>query len=164
MKTGNSEDPMEIIALRQQPERCQEIAQLLHSEWSALANWSSVALISERLLLRNRAGHSGFTLLACHADGRLMGTASVIEYELDDDLSRRFWLGEVFTPITWRGMGVGSTLVKACIDHAQHHHIDRLWLYTPDQQNLYQRLGWREVEQRDVSGEWVSVMALDLAI
>ncbi|ROR11343.1 acetyltransferase (GNAT) family protein [Erwinia sp. JUb26] len=154
---------MEIFALRQQPDRSEEIARLLYSEWSALANWSSVAKISERLLQRNHADRRSFTLLACHTDGNLMGTASVIEFELDDNPSRRFWLGEVFTPVAWRGKGVGSALVNSCISHAKSNRMDCLWLYTPDQQNLYQRLGWREVEQREVSGEWVSVMVLDLA-
>lgn len=154
---------MEIITLRQQPERSQEIAHLLHSEWSALANWSSVAQISERLLQRNHSNRSSFTLLACHTDGDLMGTASVIEFELDDNPSRRFWLGEVFTPVAWRGKGVGSALVNACINFAKNDQMDSLWLYTPDKQDLYRRLGWREVEQREVSGEWVSVMVLDLA-
>ncbi|MBK0032770.1 GNAT family N-acetyltransferase [Erwinia sp. S43] len=154
---------MEIVPLRQQPERSLEIAQLLHSEWSALQNWSSIARINERLLLRNHPDRSSFTLLADHADGSLMGTASVIEYELDDDPSRRFWLGEVFTPVAWRGKGVGSALVNACIQYARNDRMDSLWLYTPDKQSLYQRLGWREIEQREVSGEWVSVIVLNLA-
>ncbi|MEJ4043491.1 hypothetical protein [Erwinia sp. SLM-02] len=37
------------------------------------------------LRLRNHPDSSSFTLLACDADGSLMGTASVIEYELGDN-------------------------------------------------------------------------------
>lgn len=153
---------MNIFTLSQQPERDCEIARLLHSEWSDLANWSSLSLICERLQQRNQPECATFTLLACERDNRLMGTASVIEYELADDPARRYWLGEVFTDAHFRGQGVGSRLTAACIQQAREKQIAQLWLYTPDQQRLYYRLGWREIERREVSGEWVSVMMRDL--
>lgn len=153
---------MVIFTLCQQPERRHEIARLLHSEWSEFANWSSLASISQRLQERNQHDSGSFTLIACDTDGTLTGTASVIEYELDDRPERRYWLGEVFTPREWRGKGVGSSLVKACITRARSQQMAALWLYTPDQQALYRRLGWQDVEQRTVSGEWVTVMMLSL--
>jgi predicted N-acetyltransferase YhbS len=153
---------MPIFPLREQPERHYEIARLLHSEWSALPAWSSLSAISQRLQQRNCEEKDSFTLIACHADGTLTGTASVIEYELDDRPERRYWLGEVFTPREWRGQGVGSALVNACIARAGEQRIEALWLYTPDQQALYRRLGWQDVEQRTVCGESVTVMVLRL--
>jgi len=38
-----------------------------------------------------------------------------------------------------------------------------LRLYTPDQQKLYERFGWHEVEQSMVDGELVSIMARNAA-
>ena len=154
---------MPIVTLRQQPERRHEIARLLHSEWSELANWSSLAVISQRLDERNQHDSGSFTLIACDTDGTLTGTASVIEYELDDRPERRYSLGEVFTPTEWRGKGISSRLVNACIARARAQQIDALWLYTPDQQALYRRLGWQDVEQRWISEEWVTVMVLGLS-
>lgn len=154
---------MHIFTLRQQPERHHEIARLLFSEWSELPNWSCLSTISQRLQQRNRVETGSFTLIACDGDGTLTGTASVIEHELDDKPERHYWLGEVFTPIAWRGKGVGSSLVQACIERARAQKMDALWLYTPDQQALYRRLGWQDVEQRIVSGESVTVMVLRLA-
>lgn len=154
---------MPVFTLQQQPERHHEIARLLHSEWSALPNWSSLPAISQRLQQRNRHDAVTFTLLSCADDGTLMGTASVIEYELDDKPERRYWLGEVFTPREWRGKGVGSALVNACVARARDSGIDALWLYTPDQQPLYRRLGWQDAGQRWVSEEWVTLMVLPLS-
>jgi len=153
---------MDLIPLRQQPERTAEIAALLHSEWSHLPNWACLTQIDLRLQRRNCPSKSSFTLLACSANGPLMGTASVIEFELEDMPVRRYWLGEVFTAADFRGRGVGSALINACITAAQQQKIKELWLYTPDKQLLYQRLGWQEVEQREVNAERVSVMVRSL--
>lgn len=153
---------MHIFTLEQRPECGDDIARLLHSEWSDLENWASVEQIGERLRQRNQPGRHSVTLVACAPDNHLMATASIIEYELNDDPRRRYWLGEVFTALNWRGRGVGSALVKACIARAKAARLGELWLYTPDQQALYQRLGWYEVEQRDIAGERVSVMVLRL--
>lgn len=147
-----------IIPLSQQPQRAEEIAHFLFQEWHQLDNWADPLEVAERLHQRNLPGSVGFTLLALSDSGELSGTASVIEYELSDNPARRYWLGEVFTLAEWRGQGIGSRLVNACIAHARQQGVAELWLYTPDRQALYRRLGWREVEQREVNGEWVSVM------
>lgn len=139
-----------------------QIAALLHWEWSSLPRWSTQEGIQQRFIKRNHVDSEEFTLVACVEDGQLLGTASVIVHELDDRPERRFWLGEVFTPPEHRGKGVGSALTKACVAQAQQKGIKQLYLYTPDQQKLYQRLCWKEIEKREVSGEWVSVMSLDL--
>lgn len=153
---------MHIFPLCQQPECHREIARLLHSEWSDFPAWSSLPVIEQRLLERNQNESGSFTFVSSTAEGTLTGTASVIEYELDDRPERRFWLGEVLTPREWRGKGVGSALVNACIARAADQQMEALWLYTPDQQALYRRLGWQDVEQRWISEEWVTVMVLCL--
>lgn len=139
-----------------------QIAALLHWEWSSLPRWSTQEGIQQRFITRNQPDSEEFTLVAYVEDGQLLGTASVIVHELDDRPERKFWLGEVFTPPEHRGKGVGSALTKACVTHAQEQGIKQLYLYTPDQQSLYQKLGWQEIEKREVSGEWVSVMSLNI--
>ncbi|MDN6019776.1 MAG: GNAT family N-acetyltransferase [Enterobacterales bacterium] len=139
-----------------------QIAALLHWEWSSLPRWSTQEGIQQRFITRNQPDSEEFTLVAYVEDGQLLGTASVIVHELDDRPERKFWLGEVFTPPEHRGKGVGSALTKACVAHAQEQGIKQLYLYTPDQQSLYLKLGWQEIEKREVSGEWVSVMSLNI--
>ncbi|WP_369410983.1 N-acetyltransferase [Candidatus Pantoea formicae] len=48
------------------------------------------------------------------------------------------------------------------IAEARQRSIPALWLYTPDQQALYRRYGWQDVEQREVSHEEVTIMKLPL--
>lgn len=61
-----------------------------------------------------------------------------------------------------RGCGAGGVLVKTCLQAAWLLEINKLYLYTPDMQPLYARYGWRETDKREVNGETVSVMVLDL--
>ncbi|MBU9847241.1 GNAT family N-acetyltransferase [Rahnella ecdela] len=153
---------LEIVSLAGQTAHIPAISQLLHEEWSAFEHWAEPARISQRLQARISAGHHEFTLVALANKQEIAGTASVIRYELADRADREYWLGEVFTCVHMRGKGIGSALVRACVEKARAAGIDALWLYTPDQQALYARLGWQEAEQRELVGEHVTVMMLPL--
>jgi len=95
-------------------------------------------------------------------DGEPLGTASLSP----DDMSIRRelspWLASVFVPEASRGRGLASELVQRVEDEARDHGITRLYLYTPDQQALYARLGWREHEEVDYLGERVTIMVREL--
>jgi GNAT superfamily N-acetyltransferase len=90
-------------------------------------------------------------------------TCNVIRYELDDITAREYWSGELVTDRAFRGQDVAKALIQQAIARAQQQQIGELWLYTPEQQAYYQRLGWQSVEQRQIAGEDVTVMVLHLA-
>ncbi|WP_336268515.1 GNAT family N-acetyltransferase [Vreelandella arctica] len=91
-----------------------------------------------------------------------VGTASLIV----DDMSirREFtpWLASVFVVPEWRGQGIASALVRRVEAEAAAHGFKRFYLYTPDQQALYRRLGWQDVESLEYRGETVTVMLRQL--
>jgi predicted N-acetyltransferase YhbS len=153
---------MDIRSLATQPALITPLTQLLFREWSAYPNWQDPAQIASRLLARNQPAVNTLTLVATADEGALMGSASLIHYELTDVPEREFWLGEVITATEHRGKGVGSALITRMIAEARARAIAALWLYTPDQQALYRRFGWQDVEQREVDGDRVSVMMLRL--
>lgn len=88
-----------------------------------------------------------------------VGTASLIA----DDMSIRPeltpWLASVFVIPEWRGRGIASALVQRVEAEAQASRLGQFYLYTPDQQALYQRLGWQPIEQLGYRGENVTVMS-----
>lgn len=153
---------MQISTLRESPSLISAVVHMLYHEWSALPNWNDADVIRQRLNLRNAADAQTLTLVATGADGALMATASIIHYELSDISEREFWLGEVVTASEHRGKGLASALVTRLIAEARQRSIPALWLYTPDQQALYRRYGWQDVEQRHVSHEEVTIMKLPL--
>lgn len=97
------------------------------------------------------------------ADGIPAGTACV---NLDDMTTRPGlspWLANLYVDPPFRRQGVGSALVRAAEDAARRAGHVRLHLYTPDQERLYARLGWRILERCVYDGEEVAVMLRDLS-
>jgi len=95
-------------------------------------------------------------------ENNVVAAGSLICYELNDNPQRMYWLGEVITRPSHRGKGIGTTLVKRLIKHACEQNIAELWLYTPDMQPLYRKLGWVDEETRIVAEESVTVMVLNI--
>lgn len=153
---------MQIHCLAQMPTFYDQVTRMLHLEWSELPNWRDEQVIRQRLESRNTADAQTMTLFATTHEGELMATASIIHYELSDIPEREFWLGEVITAREHRGKGLASALVTQLIAEARAKSIPALWLYTPDQQALYRRFGWQDVEQRNIADEDVTVMVLKL--
>jgi predicted N-acetyltransferase YhbS len=134
------------------------IAKLLNQEWGALPPWASLSEIEQRLGRHANIGRAPFTLVALGEGDEFLGTASVKLFELPEHPDKAHWLGEVFVSSQLRGQGVGSALIRACIAECERLQIPALYLYTPDQQALYAKLGWEEIERSQVNGESVSIM------
>lgn len=154
---------MRIEPLADHPYLIAKIAKLLHEEWSDFPPWASLPIIEARLLAGAQLKQPPFTLVALSAMNEFLGTASVKLFELAGHQDKEHWLGEVFVPNTLRGRGLGSALTNECIQRSIDLGIHTLFLYTPDQQKLYERFGWHEVEQSMVDGELVSIMARNAA-
>lgn len=153
---------MQIRQLMDNPDYLAQTSGLLFREWSCLPLWADEERIRTRLIERNSSDNRQITLVVIDAENSVIAAASLIQYELSDDPQRIHWLGEVITQPSHRGQGIGSLLVKELIKYASAQNITELWLYTPDMQSLYRKLGWEDKETRIVGGESVSVMVLNL--
>ncbi|MBS0201759.1 MAG: GNAT family N-acetyltransferase [Planctomycetes bacterium] len=139
------------------------IAEHLRQEWKDFAPWSDIAVIEARL--RDASGSAPFPycLVAVSAAGEFLGTASVKRNELPGHPDKPFWLSEVLVPKPLRGQGIGRRLIEQIVESARSSGIPSLFLYTPDQQELYRRLGWEDCCQEFVNGEVVTIMCRTLA-
>ncbi|HDZ48440.1 hypothetical protein LCGC14_0035880 [marine sediment metagenome] len=113
--------------------------------------------------LKAECGQGGVPSIFVAMQGTIpVGTASLIA----DDMSIRPeltpWLASVFVVPEWRGQGIASSLVQQVEEEALENGIQHFYLYTPDQQALYRRLGWQDVELVEYRGEQVTVMARQL--
>ncbi|WP_300001267.1 GNAT family N-acetyltransferase [uncultured Cedecea sp.] len=153
---------MQIRPLMDNPDYLAQTSDLLFREWSSLALWADEEKIQARLIARNASDSSQITLVAIDTENRVIATASLVHYELNDNPQRMHWLGEIITKPSHRGQGTGTLLINALIKHASEQKMTELWLYTPDMQPLYRKLGWEEKETRIVDGESVSLMVLNL--
>lgn len=115
--------------------------------------------------LKTECGQGGVPSIFVAMQGETpVGTASLIA----DDMSIRReltpWLASVFVVPEWRGQGIASALVKRVEIEALENGIEHFYLYTPDQQALYRRLGWQDVESLEYRGETVTVMSRQLGL
>ncbi len=151
---------MRIEQLRHNLELVSEIARTLNQSWGDLPPWSTTDKIRERLLTGTGDAEFPHVLIAVDENGTFAATGSVKLYELPSRPAMVHWVGEIFVRPEHRGNGLGSRVTQALAEYAFARGVQELYLYTPDQQPLYARLGWVEVSIDTVNNEVVSIMAL----
>ena len=93
-----------------------------------------------------------------------LGTAALVMHDMDTHRELSPWLASVYVIPDARGRGVASALVRRIVQQAATLGIARLYLYTPDAQGLYEKLGWRVIGTEHFEGHHVTIMAIDPAM
>jgi N-acetylglutamate synthase-like GNAT family acetyltransferase len=92
------------------------------------------------------------------SDDELLGSASLIEHDMDSRLELTPWLAGVFVGPQQRRQGIGAALVRRVIGEATSLNISKLYLYTVDSAAFYANLGWLLLEHTAYRGKEVSIM------
>lgn len=90
-------------------------------------------------------------------NGVLAGIASVVAHDLPMCPTLGPWLANVLVLPQWRQRGIGSALVRHVMDYTCAR-VPALYLYTFDQVDLYQHLGWDIVQQAQYVGRPITIM------
>jgi len=152
---------MEIVYLADHLEFLPMVAHWHHREWAYLRAGDTLEARMERL--RNECGHSEIpTTVVAIDDGAVLGSAMLIEHDMDSRLDLSPWLASVFVAPERRHQGIGAALVRRIIEEARVLGERRLYLYTPDAEEFYAREGWRLIERTPYKGKDVTVMSYDL--
>ncbi|MBN1937063.1 MAG: dihydroorotate dehydrogenase electron transfer subunit [Anaerolineae bacterium] len=93
---------------------------------------------------------------------RVTGAASLSATDMHTRLELSPWLVGVYVDAFDRGRGIGAALVRHVVEQAREMGIETLWLFTPDQERFYQRMGWQAVERTRYRDEDVVIMKIDL--
>jgi GNAT superfamily N-acetyltransferase len=96
------------------------------------------------------------------ANHELLGSASIIEHDMDTRKELTPWLAGVYVAPEFRRQGIGSALVLHAMEQARENIIERLYLFTPDMDVFYARLGWKTFENTSYFGYVVTIMYVDL--
>lgn len=147
-----------VIVTEQDTQLIEQISHALNQEWADLTPWADIALIKQRLLERSMAEKPQILSCFVNNDGQLLATASTILHELPDVQQATWWLGEVLTVPSARGKKIGSQLIEVLYQHYRQFTNESLYLYTPDMQALYRKMGWQDEESREINDELVTVM------
>jgi predicted N-acetyltransferase YhbS len=113
-----------------------------------------------RLASRKGDGELGFV---AEVDGTLVGTALLVERELDQYHDIGPWLAGLVVHADWRGQGIGAMLVRAIEDQARRNASRQLFLYTYGAEGFYRALDWSLSERfADKDGAQCALMVRDL--
>jgi GNAT superfamily N-acetyltransferase len=133
---------MQIINLRQCPQAMQQLAQWHHDEWADY----------------NPAVPSTFVAM----EYEILGSADIVQHDMTIHQELTPWLASVYVDEPHRRQGIGSQLVRHVMQQASYAGYSKLYLFTPDQVEFYQHLGWQELIKEFYCGHEVTIMSADL--
>jgi GNAT superfamily N-acetyltransferase len=149
---------LDIAYLADAPHHLPELARWLHAEWGYLVPGSTVETQVERLRPRLQRRAVPCAFVALH-DGRLAGSASLVERDSLGHPEWSPWLAGVYVHADLRGHGIASALVERVADEARALGFPTLYLHATERRSLYARLGWRVEYEREFRGLPVAVMS-----
>lgn len=92
----------------------------------------------------------------------LVGSVSIVDHVFHQDKEPSAWLANLFVVPRMRNKGLGRQLLQYAEDIADSFDLQRLFLFTPDCKDYYQRQHWEFLHQARVQGAWVDVMVKPL--
>jgi N-acetylglutamate synthase-like GNAT family acetyltransferase len=152
---------MQILDLREEPQHIPILAAWHHHQWSSLNPDGS---LEKRIAKMQDYLSDDFvpsTLIA--KTDKLLGSAAIVENDMDTKPELTPWLASVFVAPQYRNQGIGSRLVKQLMQQAKQTGIEAIYLFTPDQVNFYQKLGWEVFSSEEYRGHSVTIMWVRLA-
>lgn len=151
---------MLILNLKDKPEHLLPLAQWHHAEWSYL---NPLRSFDQRVqeMQEDLEGKVIPTTFVAEDAGELLGSACILADDMSSHSELTPWLASVYVNEIHRGKGIGATLVKRVMQHAQENGVKRLYLYTPDQEQMYARLGWQLYSREPYNGTPVTIMSID---
>lgn len=151
-----------IEYLADRPEHLPALAGWLHAQWGSLSPGSTLATRAETMRGQLQRAAVPCAFVALDGD-RPAGTASLVENDMEVHPAWRPWLASVYVHRDFRRRGIGSALAERVAEEARALGVEKLYLFTPDQQRLYERLGWQRLREERYRGWEVTVMVRDLA-
>jgi len=151
---------MTIEYLADHPHFIPTLAEWFFAEWHEYSENASVERETKMLesSLQKRAIPT--TLIAVE-DGVLQGTAGLFWTDVIDEPDLSPWMASVYVAEEFRGRGIATALVQRLYEEAKAIGVKKMYLFTPDQERLYGRIGWTVLKRRPHQcGHEVVVMEL----
>ena len=137
------------------------LARWLHEQWGHMAPGRSVETAEAHL--RGCCNRNAIPLAAVAlSDSKPVGVACLVEHDMDTRKDLSPWLASVFVPPEHRGKGIGTALTRRIMNEAKALNVGTLYLFTPDRETFYSRLGWTVLERTEYRGEKIVIMKLDV--
>ena len=149
---------VQIGHLADYPQHLAVLAAWHHAQFGYLNTSVTVEQRTQRLRESAQKGALPTTFVAV-CEGRLLGSASLLPQTITHPhLSP--WLSSVYVAPEHRNNGIGSALVRHVVREAAGMGMDKVYLFTPNSEALYVRLGWKVVEHAEHQGRRLTIMCV----
>jgi len=152
---------LDIHYLADDTEEISTIAGWIYYEWGHLIERRTLETAHEKV----RQSLSGSDLpltMVCYLDGNLVGTAGIDTADMNSHPELTPWMVSVFVDPRYRKKGIGTALCKRIAEEFKRLDFATAYLFTPDRESLYARLGWKTFLREEYREEQVVIMMLDL--
>ena len=156
----NAWQKVDIVNITSVPDAIDLLAEWHHEEWSYLNPSLSLAQRKGKMKNYFSAQFIPSAFIAKHT--QILGSAAIVECDMDTHKYFTPWLASVFVTPAKRRQGIGSALVRHVMREANKHGVEKLYLFTPDQQKFYQKLGWTHLFRENYRGNEVHIMCAEL--
>jgi N-acetylglutamate synthase-like GNAT family acetyltransferase len=153
----DDESPMTIDYLADHPEFLQTLAQWQHAEWGHLRPGDSLEARVARLQGWKNRDRIPLMVVA-HANGDALGSASLIQHDMETRMELGPWLAGVFVGEPHRQQGIGAQLVRRIMSEAARLEVSLLYLYTVHSERFYANLDWTLQEHTTYREQPVAIM------
>ena len=128
-----------------------ELAQLLYHQFGYLAPHRTLKDFENRMLSHCNKDCLPIAFVAVE-DGKLVGTFSFRQYDMETHKHLSPWIGSVYVHTARRKEGIGTKLMQQAEILCKQRGIETLYLFTPDKQAWYLKLGWERLEETAFNG------------
>ncbi|HEY8023377.1 MAG TPA: GNAT family N-acetyltransferase [Burkholderiaceae bacterium] len=148
-----------IAYLADHPHLVPTLTAWLHAEFKYLA--PAQLMISRGRRLAESAQKNGLPItFVALSGGVLVGSASLLPFSVSHrELSPL--LADVFVTPGRRRCGIGAALVNHIVQHAASQGLETIYLFTPESERFYARLGWKTFGHWTDRGHQYVMMHID---
>ncbi|MDR0362370.1 MAG: GNAT family N-acetyltransferase [Planctomycetota bacterium] len=150
-------DALEIDYLADRPEFLRDLAAWLHGEWRHLYPGATMETRTRNLRIQMRRDAIPFTIVA-HENGKPVGTAALIDCDLETRPHLKPWLASVFVPPEHRRRGIAARLVTRVTDIVRTLEYDECFLWTDKEAAYYANMGRERQFEENHRGGRIVVM------
>lgn len=153
---------MDIVYLADRTDVIPTLARWVYQEWAYLHPDRTLADVERLILERANRVKMPLALLAFDGD-TLLGTVCLKVHDMETRLDLTPWLAGLYVAAPWRHRGIGTALVLAIEKKSRQLAMEKLYLYTPDSEGFYAKLGWLIKERVEYHGYPVTIMEKQFA-
>lgn len=134
-----------------------EVSQYFYKEGSYLCPERNLIDFENSILERLNYDTIPLALVAVR-DNQFVGTVCLKEYDMNTRKDLSPWLAGVYVKEGLRNLGIGKLLIEEAINEARKLKVETLYLYTPNAENYYEKLGWEVISYEKYQSSDVCVM------